>query len=52
MIEVKNASRFTQSLTQSYRPQPPQTSGTNLKQNRKFAGNFLENEVGIKIEIM
>ena len=45
MIEVKNASRFTQSLTQSYRPQPPQTSGTNLKhkiENSLVIWNYVE----------
>ena len=30
MVEIKNASRVTQSLTRSHRPQTPQTSDTNL----------------------
>ena len=30
IVEIKNASRVTQSLTRSYRPQTPQTSDTNL----------------------
>ena len=31
MVEIKNASRLTQSLNRFYRLQTPQTSGTNLK---------------------
>ena len=46
IVEIKNASRVTQSLTRSYRPQTPQTSDTNLnheinnktKQGKTFLG--------------
>lgn len=46
MVEIKNASRVTQSLTRSHRPQTPQTSDTNLNHEinnkTKQGKNFLE----------
>ena len=46
MAQVKNASRFIQSLKRSYKPQTPQTSITNLKHkinnNTKQRKPFLE----------
>ena len=46
MIEIKNPSRVSQSLTRSHRPQTPQTSDTNLNHEinnkTKQGKNFLE----------